>query len=393
MTTKIRWGRIAAIAAVLCMIALIVIALRPSPLIVDVASATRGEMRVTIDEEGEARAHDRYVVSAPVAGRLTRIELHDGDPVRKGAVVATINPTPLDPRETGEARARLQSVEALKREAEEKTAHARADYAQAHRELQRSEVLARGGLISAQALEQARNVEETAANELAAARSRAESAASDVRVAQSALIAIDGARAGGTGAIILRAPAAGRVLRVAEKSEHVVASGTPLIIIGDTSKMEVVADLLTTDAVKVKPGDTMLLERWGGDAPIRARVRLVEASAFTKVSALGVEEQRVNIVADFVDSPGVLSDGYRVEARIVIWESHDVLRVPSSAVFRHGGGWAVFVIEAGRARLRLVQTDQRNPHEVQILDGLAEHEQVIVHPSNQIQDGVLVRAR
>jgi HlyD family secretion protein len=185
----------------------------------------------------------------------------------------------------------------------------------------------------------------------------------------------------------------GRVLRVIEKSERVVTSGTPIVVVGDPSKLEVVVDLLSTDAVKVRPGTAMLLENWGGEAAIRARVRTVEPSAFTKVSALGIEEQRANVVADFVDPPAPLGDGYRVEARIIIWEAESVLKVPSSALFRHGDGWSVFVVESGNAVRREVEIGHRSQFEAEVLKGIEEGAQVVLHPTNQISDGSRVESR
>ncbi len=385
-------SRVIIVVVVLGAAAIVIVGLLPTPLRVEAGRVETGPLRVTIDEDGESRAHDRFVVSAPVAGQLERVELHDGDEVRKGAVVARIHPLPLDPKEAAELRARLQSAEALKREAEERVAHARADLEQARRERQRAERLAKDGLVSAQSFEQAKNVEETSANELEAARSRAQAAAAGVQGAKAALMAIDAERAGER-VVALRAPATGRVLRIIEKSERVVTSGMPLITIGDPARLEIVVDVLSADAVKVTPGAPVLLDSWGGDRVIQARVRTVEASAFTKVSALGVEEQRVNIVADFVDSPGALGDGYRAEARIVIWESDRVLKVPTSALFRQGGGWAVFVIEAGRARKRDIKAGHRSQLEAEVLSGVKEGDQVILHPANQLVDGARVVLR
>jgi HlyD family secretion protein len=178
---------------------------------------------------------------------------------------------------------------------------------------------------------------------------------------------------------------------VAEKSERVVQAGTPIVTLGEPSQLEIVADVLSTDAVKVHPGDQVLLEGWGGDHPIRARVRLVEPSGFTKVSALGVEEQRVNVISDFVDPPGPLGDGYRVECRIVIWSGENVLQVPVGALFRRGKSWAVFRLEYGRARVSDIEIGHRNETEAEVLGGLAQNDVVILHPSNQILDGVRVR--
>jgi HlyD family secretion protein len=246
--------------------------------------------------------------------------------------------------------------------------------------------------VSVQSLEQALNAEASSSAELEAARFRAEAAASDERIARAALIAIDREPLSGERIVTVRAPVGSRVLKVVEKSERVVAAGEPLVILGDPGRLEVVVDVLTTDAVRVKAGDPVLLEGWGGEAPMRARVRVIEAGAFTKVSALGVEEQRVNIVADFVDPPGALGDGYRVEARIIIWEAN-VLRVRSSALFRRGDGWSVFVVQAGRAHRRDVEVGHRSQFEAEVLGGLEQGDEVVVHPSNKLTDGARVQVQ
>jgi HlyD family secretion protein len=390
---KKKLTRIVYLIVALGVVAVIVVAFLPSPTRVEMAYVTRGVLRVTIDEEGEARAHDRFVVAAPIAGRLTRVELHDGDPVSLNQIVAVINPLPIDQREHAEITARVQSAEALKRSADEAVEHARADHEQAKRDLRRAEELVEGGIVSRQSLEQARNAETIGKNELESARFKAQAAASEVNVAKAGLIAIESEQSGGGRTVSLRSPVRGRVLRVIEKSERVVTSGTPLISVGDPRKLEVVVDLLSTDAVKVRPGAAMLLENWGGEASIRARVRTVEPSAFTKVSALGIEEQRTNIVADFVDPPGPLGDGYRVEARIIIWEAEGVLKIASSALFRHGDGWSVFVVENGKALRREVEIGHRSEFEAEVRSGIQEGAAVIVHPTNQISDGIRVEKR
>jgi HlyD family secretion protein len=218
-------------------------------------------------------------------------------------------------------------------------------------------------------------------------------ATSEVKVARSGLVGLD-ANTGKVGPLIqLRAPVAGRVLRVIEKSERVVTAGTPILTVGDPKQLEIVADVLSTDAVKIQPGMPVLLEGWGGDHPIQARVRLVEPGGFTKVSALGIEEKRVNVISDFVDPPGPLGDGYRVETRTVTWSGEKVLKVPQSALFRQGSGWSVFAIEGGRAIRRDVEIGHRNQAAAEILNGLSVGEEVILHPSNQLNDGVRVRAQ
>ncbi len=390
---RVKKSNVVYVLLTLVVAALFVRALMPSPVRVEVAGVGRGPLRVTVDEEGEARAHDRFVVAAPVAGRLARVELHDGDRVSRGEVVATINPLPLDEREREEVIARVQAAESLKREADERVAHARADYEQARRERERAERLARDGLVSTQSLEEAQNAEATSANDLEAAKYNAGAAASQVKVARAGLVAIETDRDSAKRVVKLVSPVSGRVLRVIEKSERVVAAGTPLMVLGDPGKLEIVVDLLSTDAVKVKAGMPVILEGWGGEQEIRARVRVVEASAFTKVSALGIEEQRVNIVADFVDPPGPLGDGYRLEARVIIWEGEDVLKTPLSALFRHGDGWSVFIVETGVARRRDVEIGHTSQFEAEVLGGLEDGTAVIVHPSNQIEDGAQVEAR
>lgn len=375
----------------LALIVLLGIVLRPSALKVDVARAARGPLLVTVDEEGETRAHDRFVVSAPVAGRLLRIGLDDGDPVRLGQELATIDPAPLGPREREEITGRVEATEALRREAEARLEHARADYDLARRDRARAEQLAKGGIIPVQQVEQAQNAEVSSAHELEAAKFRLQAASYEVNIAKAGLLAVQTAPGDPRRLVKLLSPVRGRVLRVTEKSERVVSAGTPLLALGDPAKLEVVVDLLSTDAVKVSPSAPVLLEGWGGDQPIHAKVRLVEPYGFTKVSALGIEEQRVNVIADFVDSPGPLGDAYRVEARIIIWQTDNVLKVPASALFRHGQGWSVFMVDSGRARRQDVEVGHRNAFEAEIRSGVASGAQVILHPANDIADGVRVQ--
>ena len=363
----------------------------PSRVPVEVTTVQRGPLEVTADEDAETRAHDRYAVSAPVTGRVSRIELHEGDAVSPGQVVAQLWPVPLSAREREEQLARIAAAEALVREAEERVRHAATDYEQAKRDRQRADRLVRDGLIAPQGAEQSQVMEATSANELEAARFRARSAQADAEAARAALLALDVARGGDRAVIPVRSPIAGKVLRIPDKSERVVAPGAPLLIVGDPHRLEVVIDLLSTDAVKVKPGMPVLLEGWGGERSLRARVRLVEPLAFTKISALGVEEQRVNVIADFVDPPGTLGDAFRVEARVVLWSAQTVLKVPVSALFRRGEAWSVFAVEGGRARRREVEIGHRGALEVEIVKGVNSGEQVIRHPSNDIDEGRRVR--
>lgn len=376
---------LAAIAA----LALSALLFRPAPLRVDTGHVEKGSMQVTVDEQGETRSHDRFVVTAPVAGRLTRIELHDGDAVQENQVVAQIAPLPLSVRERNEQTARVAAAQSQQREAEQLVRHAQEDLEQAKRESKRVERLVKDGFMSAQAAEQARNTEITIANEAEAARYRAKSAAAEVRLAKSGLIAVQD----GAGSLFkVRSPVAGFILRIADPSERVVAAGTPLLTVGDLSKLEVVIELLSSEAVKVKPGMPVIIDGWGGSQPLNAKVQRIEPYAFTKVSALGIEEKRTNVVADIANVPQALGDGYRVNAHIVVWAADQVNKVPASALFRCAETWCTFVVENGRAKKRTVKIGQRNAQEAEVLDGLAPGETVIRHPSNQIEDGARVKS-
>ena len=385
-----KWKKFIYIVAGLAILAGFSLLFMPGPVPVEVTRVGIGPLQVTVDEDGETRAHDRFIVSAPVAGRLARIELHEGDPIARDQAVAELWPLPLSAREREEQLARISATEAQLREASERVRQTRASHEQARRERTRMEKLAAGGFVAQQEAEQAQLAESTSANEVEAARFRERAVEADLKAARAALLAMDTTR--GSGArVIVRAPAAGKVLRIPEKSERVVAAGAALITVGDPNRIEIVVDLLSTDAVKVKAGMPVLLEGWGGDRPLRARVRVVEPYGFTKVSALGVEEQRVNLIADFVDATESLGDGYRVEAKIVIWSSDKVLKVPVSSLFRQGEEWAVFVVEGGRAKRRNIQLGHRGTLEAEVIKGLTAGDTVIRHPSNDLTDGARIK--
>jgi HlyD family secretion protein len=356
---------------------LIAVALRPAPITVETAQVQQGPLRVTIDEEGETRVHDRFVIAAPVNGRLARIELRDGDPVEVNQILATIAPLPLSAREREEQLAHVAAAEARQRAAEEQVRHVQAEFEQARRDRVRAEELLKEGFATQQTVERARVAEATRTKELSAAQFRARAAAADVQQARAGLLALETANGKDANLVFVRSPVTGQVLRIVEKSERVVTAGAPLLTVGDPALLEVVVDVLSTDAVKIKPGMPVWLEDWGGERSLRAQVRTVEPSAFTKISALGVEEQRVNVVADFVDSPNPLGDGYRVEVRIVVWERDAVLKIPTSALFRRGQQWSVFTVENGKAWLRMVEVGQRNALEAEILSGLSAGDEII----------------
>ena len=385
----VTWKRSLAALATLALVAAIAIALRPAPVPVELGSVARGDLRVTVEEEGKTRTRDRFVVSTPATGRLLRVRLEEGDAVREGDVVARLEPLPLDERARAEARARLKAAEAAQRAAEARVRQTSTSLEQARRNHERADKLAGEGLRSPEEREQAELAEASLARELDAAKFSARAATFEAEVARATLEAdLPGRPAGNV--ISLKSPVNGRVLRVLQESERSILAGSPVLEVGDPSNLEIVIDLLSTDAVRVKPGAAMTLD--GGEGRIlRARVRTVEPSAFTKISALGVEEQRVNVIGDLEEPPGRLGDAYRVEASITLWEGKGVLKVPASALFRRGSGWSVFVNEGGRARLRSVEVGQRNPAQAQVLGGLKDGETVVLHPSDRIEDGVRVR--
>ena len=374
---------------------------RPDPVPVDVAPVVRSELRVTVDEEGETRVRDRFTITAPTAGRLLRSELDAGDAVEPGTLLASIEPLPLDPRTQAGALARLDAAEATRRAARAQVALTNAALEQARRSAARAEQLRQAGTLSAEAHELALLEQTRRDQEFTAARFAADAADHDAEAARAALLAAqdvspDPARRGGrpapTSRIEVRSPTAGRVLRRLEESERIIAAGTPLLEIGDPASLELVIDVLSTDAVRIQPGARMLVEDWGGDGALEARVRRVEPSGFTKVSALGVEEQRVNVIADLAEPNPALGDGYRFEARIVVWEGPDVLQVPASALFRHAGAWSVFVVDGSRARRRDVSVGQRGGFAAEIQKGLAPGETIVLYPSDRLADGVRIRA-
>lgn len=376
---------------------LVVVALWPESAEVDVAPVARGALQVTVDDEGETRVHDRFVISAPVAGRLKRIELEPGDDVRHGDVVATLLPAPpalLDVRSRGQAVAGVEAAQAALGGALAERDRAKAVRDRALSDLERTRALAREGIVSADVLEMRETEARSAEEALRAAAFAAATAESDLERARAVLLQSSGAGPGVT--IPLHSPIDGVVLKRWRESEAVVPAGEPLVDLGDPHALEIVSDLLSVDAVKVRAGQPVLIEHWGGDRPLQGRVRRVEPSGFLKISALGVEEQRVNVVVDFAE-PGeawrTLGDGYRVELRIVVSEGTDVLKAPTSSLFRVGESWAVFVVDGGRAQRRPVEVGRRNGLEAEILKGLAAGESVIVHPADTLQDGGRVKAR
>jgi HlyD family secretion protein len=375
---------------------LLAVALWPPTVPVELATVARGPLVVTVNEEAETRIRHRFVVSAPVTGRVLRIELEAGDPVTRGQVVARMLPEPpplLDARTRAEARAAIDTARATLGRARAEEQRLRKALALAEQELARTRELHGSGLATRQQLD-ARDTDARAAQDAAEAASFAARAAeADLRRAEARLAPSPPAASGRV--VDIAAPVDGVVLRRVRESEAVVPAGEPLLELGDPARIEIVSDLLSTDAVKVRPGARAIVDQWGGDRPLDARVRRVEPSGFTKVSALGVEEQRVNVVLDFADpsaAVAALGDAYRVEVAIVVWERDEVLKVPTGALFRRGEQWAAYVADAGRARERTVTVGQRTAREAEVLGGLAAGDQVVLHPGDTLADGVRVRS-
>lgn len=377
---------------------LTVLAMRPQSVPIDAGRVVRGPLAVAISEDGMTRVKDRYLVSAPVTGSLSRLRLEPGDAVKEGDPLAEIAPTQsplLDERTRAEAQARLGAAVSALGQAQSQVSRARVAKELAEQELLRNKKLSDNGSLSAQALEQAVFALRMRSEELASAEFGGKVAVEEVRVARVTL-GREGSGASKDRHVDVLSPVSGRVLGVQHKNAGVVQASTPLVEVGDPSALEVVVDLLTTDAVHVLPGTPVVIRGWGGEHAIEGRVRRIEPSAFTRPSALGVDEQRVNVIVALTDPRNkweTLGDGYRVEARIVLWQSERVLKVPQGAVFRHGDGWAVFVVNGNVARLTPVTLGHRGETEAEITAGVAEGTAVAVHPGDRVKDGARVEPR
>ncbi|MGB5539356.1 MAG: HlyD family efflux transporter periplasmic adaptor subunit [Gammaproteobacteria bacterium] len=372
----------------------------PAPLLVEIATVKRAPLSVTVEEEGIARVKDRFVISAPVAGYLQRIVLEVGDALQQGQTLAfmePLRPDVLDVRSRALAQAKVSAAQAAVNSAEQKTRAARAEAEYARNDHARKKQLQAKALVSREELEQAATRSRQAAAELRSAEFSVEVARFDLQAAQTALEYSIGSKTHGAAERVeLKAPIASRVLKILHKSEGVVATGEPLMEIGDPAALEIAVDVLSADAVRIRPGTAVQLLRWGGPQPLDAVVRTVEPAGFTKISALGVEEQRVWVIADLI-SPRPqweqLGDGYRVEATYLLWHGEDVLQVPASALFRVGDAWTAFVVQGGKARLRTVSAGRSSGLATQVLEGLQVGERVILHPDDRIGEGVRVEAK
>jgi len=376
-------------------------ALRPQPVSVETAEATRGAFEQAVSDDGQTRVRDRFVIAAPLAGQLERIQLEVGDPVKQAQIVAELTPTApafLDARTQRELRERIGAVEAQLARARAETLKAQAQRDHARADLERQTRLSKEGFISETVRDQAELSLRVAERAREAARFAEEAARHELAQARAALTRYEKNASSGAPAAKwpVTSPVAGVVLKVMQKSEGAVALGAPLMEIADPRTLEAVVDVLSQEAVAVRPGMPARLELGQGIAPVAARVRLVEPAAFTKVSALGVEEQRVNVVLDFAESlerVRTLGDGFRVEAHIIVYSQQNALKVPVGALFREGAGWAVFTLDGERARKRALKVPRRNGVEALVEDGLKEGERVVVYPSDALKDGARVEVR
>ena len=379
------------------LLALLAWAFAPSPVAVELAAVSLGRYEQAIVEDGRTRLRDRYNVNAPLAGRLARITLREGDAVAEGAALALITPVLaplLDERSRAELVGRRDAAQAGVQRAAVLIEQQRTLLAQARNELQRSEQLAGQGFVAPTKLDADRLALQAAQQALEAAQQTRHVAEHELEVARAALQA---QQSGASAGFLLRSPVAGRVLKVAQASETTVALGTALLEIGDTAQLEIVAELLTTDALQAKPGAAVQIDRWGGTGLLQGRLRSVEPAAFTKVSALGVEEQRVKVLIDLSSPvPPALGDGFRVGVRILSLVQDGAMMVPVSAVFPQPGqpgAMAVFVAESGRARLRAVTLGGRNNSQAWVRSGLSAGQAVIEYPPAAVAEGVRIKSR
>jgi HlyD family secretion protein len=392
------WRRRLPAFAAIVFVALIVVGLWPRAVPVEVATITRGPLIVTVDEEGMTRVKNRYVISAPVAGQLRRIDWKAGAIVEAGKTVLAVLETGgadfLDARSQAQAEARVRAAEAAVEAAHAQRERANSAAKMFATEFERVKRLREHQVASAQEFDMAQMRADTAAQEARAAEFALKVAEFELQQARALLSR--GVPGGGGSAepLVITSPVNGRILRVFQESARLVPAGLALMEVGDPTDLELRIEVLSRDGVAVRPGARVMLEQWGGPEPLQARVRLVEPSAFTKISALGVEEQRVYVIADFIDpveKRPTLGDSYRVEARIVTWENDQALRAPAGALFQRGGGWQTFVVDDGRARLRRVNAGRGNGVNAEILEGLREGDRVIVYPGDKVIDGTRVK--
>ncbi|MEI8037562.1 MAG: HlyD family efflux transporter periplasmic adaptor subunit [Verrucomicrobiota bacterium] len=370
----------------------------PKPIVIETGVVARGPLTVRVSEEGKTRVRNRYLVATPVAGTMRRVPLKPGDPVVAGQTVLTtiepVAPPLLDPRARAQAEAVVAMREAAGKQAAESLASVRTALQLATADRDRMRSVTRQGTLS----ESDRDRMEAEASMKAAAVRAAEFALqiSDYELAQARAVLERPAGALSNNTVTVTSPVSGRVLKVMQESATVVTSGLAILEVGDPTDIEIEAEILSRDAVAIHPGDSVEIEQWGGDTPLRGRVRRVEPAAFTKISALGVEEQRVIVLSDLLDIPEAakpLGDRYRVEVRVAVWHSEQVLVVPAGGLFREGNAWKTFIYQNGRARIATLQAGHSDDHLTEVLAGLEPGERVLLHPPDAVKDGARVTER
>jgi len=381
-------------------LAAVALAFRPKALVVDTSTVGRRDFEATVDADGRTRVRQRYLVVAPVAGRVARVTRVEGSLVRAGDVVARLTPLPFDSQATMQAQARVDGAKALVLEAQAQMRVANASLEQRRRELSRAKRLAEVGGVAPRVVEECELALLQAEEGLHAADERARAAEADARQARAALLGREG---GIAGTVLVRAPASGRVLRVVERSERIVAAGAPLLELGDPASLEIVVDVLSSDGALIHPGDRVRLAEWGGTddaeqlSPVAGHVREIEPAGFTKLSALGVEEQRVNVIVDVDAVPKGVGDGFRVDASIIVWSSPKVIVVPRSALLQSSGAsttaWSAFIVKAGRVESRSVRIGHIGGVAAEVLTGIDPGDEVVLFPSDQVKAGTRVTAR
>jgi HlyD family secretion protein len=392
--------KIFVISVILIVVFLLIYGFLPKTQVVDIVSVTRGPLQITIEEEGRTRLKERFTISAPTAGYMRRINAKVGEPVKKRQIVVVLEPLQsqaLDPRSRATAQASVTSAEASIKAAMERERVATADAGYLEQRRERLKALYAKSAVTKDQFDQidsearkARALQLSAAAEVSVAKSELERA--KITLQNFTVVKKNGIH----DAVEVTAPLSGVIFRIYRESEGAVNMGEPLLDIGDVNNLEVRVEVLSSDAVKIKKGTPVLFKRWGRDEPLTGSVRLVEPAGFTKVSSLGVEEQRVLVIADITSPPEkwqALGDAYRLEANFIIWEGQNILQIPASSLFRSGKDWAVFVEEKGKARKRIVDVGQRNGLAAQIISGLKENEKVLAYPDDSISEGTKIRQR
>jgi HlyD family secretion protein len=384
-------------AIVILIIGLLTWGFWPQPVFIEAVEAKRAALTITIEEEGRTRVVDRYVISAPVDGVACRQDLDVGDEVKQGQVLLGITPLEsqvLDPRRRAQTRAQVAAAVSALHAAEQQAKVAEAAAKLAVIEHNRLQPLVEKGVVSSDAFDKSATQVQTTAAAQRSADFQVEVARYELQAAKTLLEYTAASRGEPAERLPVVSPVTGRVLKVVRECEGPVRTGDMLLEVGDPTILEVEVDVLSADAVKIKPGMNVLFDRWGGEAPLQGIVRIIEPVGFTKISALGVEEQRVLIISDItspIEQWKRVGDGYRVEARFILWHEDDVLQVPASSLFRYHQGWAVFVVENNQAKRRVVKVGQRNGLVAQILEGISEGESVVNHPSDDVEDGRRVK--